>query len=222
MLPVRRFVEGLEFLNSTHLLISSGLVGNSHIDIINIETMKIEATTAIEAKHFGEGITIFGDNIFMLTYQTRALFKFDMNLKLLNTLTVPKEIQEGWGMTNDGRSLIVSDGSDKIFFVDPETIKVTKTITVKDTYNINELELVGDLLFANQFLTNDILVIDLEGGLIDRIDISELLKNEQEYNERNNAAWSPFDISNNVLNGIAYHAETGSYFLTGKNWHYLT
>jgi len=149
VLPASRYVEGLEFINSTHLLMSSGLVGNSHLDIINIKNMKIEASTAIQEMHFGEGITILKDTIFMLTYTTRALFKFDMNLKLLETLTIPTEIREGWGMTNDGQSLIISDGSDKIFFVDPETIQVTKTITVMDTWMINELELVGDLLFAN-------------------------------------------------------------------------
>ena len=84
-------------------------------------------------------------------------------------------------MTHDGESLIVSDGSNKIFYVDPETIKVTKTITVKDTWNINELELVGDFFFANQFMTSDILVISLNGDLVHRIDMTELLKNEQEY-----------------------------------------
>jgi glutamine cyclotransferase len=68
VLPSKRFIEGLEFINSTHLLMSSGLTGNSHLDIINIETMKIERTIAIEAKHFGEGITILKDTIYMLTY----------------------------------------------------------------------------------------------------------------------------------------------------------
>jgi glutamine cyclotransferase len=68
VLPSKRFIEGLEFINSTHLLMSSGLTGNSHLDIINIETMQIERTIAIEAKHFGEGITILKDTIYMLTY----------------------------------------------------------------------------------------------------------------------------------------------------------
>jgi glutamine cyclotransferase len=222
VLPSKRFIEGLEFINSTHMLMSSGLTGNSHLDIINIETMQIERTIAIEAKHFGEGITILKDTIYMLTYLTRALFKFDMDLKLQSTLTIPKEIREGWGMTHDGESLIVSDGSNKIFYVDPETIKVTKTITVKDTWNINELELVGDFFFANQFMTSDILVISLDGELVHRIDMTELLKNEQEYLQRTNSVWNANEIGNNVLNGIAYHAQTGSYFITGKNWHFLT
>ena len=145
-----------------------------------------------------------------------------MDLKLKSTLTIPKEIREGWGMTHDGESLIVSDGSNKIFYVDPETIKVTKTITVKDTWNINELELVGDFFFANQFMTSDILVISLDGELVHRIDMTELLKNEQEYLQRTNSVWNANEIGNNVLNGIAYHAQTGSYFITGKNWHFLT
>lgn len=181
-MPAKRFVEGLEFINGTHLLVSSGLNGDSHLDIINIQTMVIEATTAIEQRHFGEGITILGDIIYMLTYQTRALFKFNMDLQLLSTLTIPKEIREGWGMTNDGVSLIISDGSNTIFFVDPETIQVTKTIKVKDEWMINELELVGDFIFANQFMKNDILVINQRGDIVHRIDMSELIKNEQEYN----------------------------------------
>lgn len=80
VLPAKRFIEGLEFINRTHLLVSSGLTGDSHLDILNIETMMIEATTRIDYHHFGEGITILGDTIYMLTYQTRALFKFNMGL----------------------------------------------------------------------------------------------------------------------------------------------
>jgi len=125
-------------------------------------------------------------------------------------------------MTNDGKSLIISDGTSTIFYVDPETIEVTKTIGVKDTRFINELELVGNFIFANQFMTNYILVISLEGELVHRIDMSELIQKEQEYNESIGVTWNWSEISNNVLNGIAYHAETESYFLTGKNWHYLT
>lgn len=101
VLPLKRYIEGLEFINSTHLLMSSGLTGNSHLDIISIETMKIESTVDIEDRHFGEGITIINNAIYMLTYQTRALFKFDMNLQLQSTFTIPQEIREGWGMTHD-------------------------------------------------------------------------------------------------------------------------
>ncbi len=93
---------------------------------------------------------------------------------------------------------------------------------MKDTYRINELELVGNFFFANQFMTSDILVISLEGELLHRIDMTELLKNEQDYLQRMNNVWNGNEIGNNVLNGIAYHAETDSYFLSGKNWHFLT
>ena len=84
----------------------------------------------------------------------------------------------------------MSDGSNKIFWVDPETITVTKTITVKDTFRINELELVGNFFFANQFMTSDILVISLEGELLYRIDMTELLSNEQDYLQRMNTVWN--------------------------------
>ena len=71
-------------------------------------------------------------------------------------------------------------------------------------------------------MTSDILVISLNGDLVHRIDMTELLKNEQEYIQRTNTVWNANEIGNNVLNGIAYHAQTRSYFITGKNWHFLT
>jgi glutamine cyclotransferase len=116
-----RFVEGLEFLDENTLLMSSGGYGNSHLEVIDIRTEPLQTskTVALESGYFGEGITFMPltREIIMLTYKKRKAFRFNLDLLLLDEMTIPTQIKEGWGMTHVGSELLVSDGTDRLFFV---------------------------------------------------------------------------------------------------------
>lgn len=118
-------MEGLEFLNDHELLMSSGEYGSSYLDIIDIdqEPLLPKASVSLESKYFGEGITYLPSKgeILMLTYRQRKAFRFSKDLQQLETLDIPREIREGWGMTHEEETLLVSDGTDRVFYVDPST-----------------------------------------------------------------------------------------------------
>lgn len=120
-----RFVEGLEFIDETHLLMSSGSYGNSHLDVLDIETnpVKTVKSVPIDSIYFGEGITYLKESneIIMLTYRKRKAFRFDLDLMIIEQMIIPSAIREGWGMTHIGTDLVVSDGSSSIYYVDPAT-----------------------------------------------------------------------------------------------------
>jgi len=139
---------------------SSGSYGNSHLDILDLNTNPIKTvkTTAIDAQYFGEGITYLADKneIIMMTYKKHKAFRFDGDdLTLLEELIIPNEVVEGWGMTHLGDTLLVSDGTSTIHLVNPEDFKVKSNFKVKENGReirmINELELVDDKIYANIF-----------------------------------------------------------------------
>ena len=232
MIAEQRFVEGLEFIDDKTLIMSSGSYGNSHLDVLDLETspVKTTRTTSIDAKYFGEGLTFLpgANEILMMTYKKHKAFRFKLDdLSLIEELVMPATIREGWGMTHIGNDLFVSDGSSTIHKVDPLTFNVVGSFTVKENgreiYQINELEYVEKegKIYANIFMSNDVIVFDLNGVVSKRYDMSELLKIEESYLDEHNIHWSYYDKSNNVLNGIAYRASDDTFYLTGKNWHYL-
>ena len=211
------------------LLMSSGSYGNSHLDILDIrnEPLQTVKTVPLESVYFGEGITYLPDTkeIIMLTYKKRKAFRFNLDLVLLEEMIIPTSIREGWGMTHVGNEVLVSDGTDKLFYIQPETFVITRTVQVRDNGNaiqrINELEHVDGKIYANVFMSNDLLVLSLDAVVLDRYDMSELLKLEQDYNKKNSVYWNSYDVANNVLNGIAYHKSSDTFFVTGKNWHFI-
>ena len=210
------FTEGLEFFNG-QLLESSG--GNndespypSAAGIANLTTGRVDIKITLDkSKHFGEGITVFNNKIYMLTWTSGVGFVFDSGtFKKLGEFKLPTK--QGWGLTHDSSSIIMSDGTNSIHFLDPTTFQVKNIVGVIDNNgpvsNINELEYVDGFLYANQWNTPYILKIETSSGkVVGRIDLSKIDN----------------DISPNYpntfgLNGIAYNHATGSFFISGKKW----
>jgi len=154
---------------------------------------------------FAEGITILNNTIFVLTWQNKKGYVYDLNFKKLNEWTYQTE---GWGITHNDRQLIMSDGSEKLYFINPRSFKNVKTLTVTADGNpvkrLNELEYINGYIYANIWYSRDIAVIDPKTGFVVRfLDCND------------------FPVENHpeaVLNGIAYNNATGDFFLTGKLW----
>ena len=177
------FTEGLEFYKG-QLFESSG--GNkeaspypSAVGIVNTGTGKVAIKIEIDnAKYFGEGITFFKDKLCWLTLVNGIGFVYDANsFQLLKTFKLPSK--QGWGLTHDNEHLILSDGSNQLFLLQPDSLQVVKVISISDNNgpvaNINELEYINGYLYANQWLTNYILKIDMATGkVVGRLDLTNL------------------------------------------------
>lgn len=181
---------------------------------VEIETGKVLQKYDVPPDFFGEGITLLNGKIYQLTWQERTGFVYDINdFKLLKEF---RYIGDGWGLTNDGTNLIMSDSTHVIKFVEPENFQTVRTIVVKDErgqplMKLNELEYINGEIWANVWETGWIVRIDPNSGkLLGRIDLNKLV--DDEMNSNDNA---------DVLNGIAHDPETGRIFVTGKNWRRL-
>jgi glutamine cyclotransferase len=206
------FTEGLIWINGSFLE-STGNYEQSHLLKINLKTGKAEKKLKLDKQYFGEGIAVLNNKIYQLTYKEHKVFVYDMNFKKL-----AQEFEwpyEGWGMTTDGKSLILDTGGSNIYFVNPETFKIERTLGVVNNNGyvsmVNELEYVDGYLYANIWMTNDIIKINAQTGLVEaKADMSQLIKNSHDHKDVN--------ISENFLNGIAYNAEKKTFYVTGKNW----
>ncbi|WP_276486113.1 glutaminyl-peptide cyclotransferase [Paraflavitalea pollutisoli] len=210
------FTEGLEFYKG-QLLASSG--GNnesspypSEFGMVDRATGKVTPKAKLDkAKYFGEGITVFNDKIYMLTWTSGVGFVYDANtFKLIKEFKIPAP--QGWGLTHDSASLIMSDGSSNLYFLDPETLQVKNTLTVTHNSsplnNINELEYVNGVIYANRWMENVILKIDATtGNVLGQMDMDSL--------DQQAKATYPGALE---MNGIAYDHATGKLFVTGKKW----
>lgn len=213
------FTEGLEF-HKGQLLESSG--GNddgspypSEFGVVNRETGKVVPKAKLDrSKHFGEGITVFKDKIYQLTWQSGAGFIYDaQTFKLLKEFKLPT--REGWGLTHDSASLIMSDGTSNLYFIDADSLRVKYTVNVihngSPIGNINELEYVNGVIYANRWGDTNILKIDpVSGKVLGQLDLSNLDKEAK--------AVYPGAAE---LNGIAYDSTTGKLYVTGKKWPFL-
>jgi glutaminyl-peptide cyclotransferase len=188
----------------------TGLNGQSTLRQVDLESGKVLQSAALGPQHFGEGVTTWNDQIIQLTWKSHLGFVYDRaTFKLLKTFNYPTE---GWGLTQDGASLITSDGTSTLHFMDPVTFQETKRITVTDqgrpVVNLNELEYVRGEILANVWQTDRIARIAPEtGAVIGWIDLAGLL----------NPAERPPSVDA-VLNGIAYDAGHDRLFVTGKLW----
>ena len=203
------FTEGLEFYRDT-LIESTGQKGISHFRKYDYKTGKIFKQVNLENEYFGEGITVINNKIYQLTWQSNVGFIYDANtLKKLKTFPYDKKI-EGWGMTHDDKHIYQSDGTEKIWKMDPETQKMVDYINVYTNSNkiksINELEWIDGKIYGNIWQKDAIAVINpttgaVEGGL----DLSGLRSKVTNKDAE-------------VLNGIAFNPKTKTIFVTGKNW----
>ena len=203
------FTEGLEFYKDT-LYESTGLKNLSYIRKYDYKTAKVYKQIEIEKQYFGEGITLLNDKVYHLTWQDNTGFIYDASsFKKLKTFTYDKPI-EGWGMTNDGTNIYQSDGTEKIWKMNPETQKL---IDFQIVYagatkidSLNELELINGRIFANIWQKDAVAIIDPTNGKVEGIlnlaDLRKKVKNK----------------TAEVLNGIAYNTKTKTIFVTGKNW----
>jgi glutamine cyclotransferase len=205
----KSFTEGLEFFRDT-LLESTGQKGMSYFRKLDYKTGKIYKQVDLGAQYFGEGITVVNGKIFQLTWQSNVGFIYDANtLKKEKEFNYDKPI-EGWGMTNDGKFIYQSDGTEKIWKMDPATQKMVDFINVYSSASmiksVNELEMIGGKLYGNIWQRDAIAVIDPATGAVEAVlnlaDLRSQVKNPEA----------------EVLNGIAYNPKTKTIFVTGKNW----
>jgi glutamine cyclotransferase len=208
------YTQGLVWYNN-RLIEGTGLKGKSVLyqmdDQLNIIGKKVQ----LELPYFGEGITVLDGKIYQLTWEEHKVFVYDaITLKKINTLNWP---YEGWGLTHNDTSLIVSTGSSNLYYVNPSDFTIQKTLGVFNEFGyqsmLNELEYVDGKIFANIYGQNDIVVIDAKtGNITNKMDCSNLLAQAK-------VDYNPLTIDAGfVLNGIAYKKSTNSYFLTGKCW----
>jgi glutamine cyclotransferase len=201
------FTQGLEFDGDT-LLQSGGHYGKSRILQRSLTSTTPLNQRRLSRRYFGEGLTVLGDKVYQLTWRSGTGFIYDRNT--LEPLQRFAYRGEGWGLCNNGSELIMSDGSATLRFLDPTTLKVKRTLPVtlngKALRNLNELEWVNGLIYANVWQQSFIVMIDPNTGhVVGRLDLDNLLTARQQADA-------------DVLNGIAYHAQTGLLFVTGKLW----
>ncbi|WP_125722848.1 glutaminyl-peptide cyclotransferase [Flavobacterium ustbae] len=203
------FTEGLEF-HDGRLFESTGQKGDSYFREVDYKTGKVVKQVDLDKEYFGEGITFFNGKIYQLSWQEKTGFIYDANtFKLEKTFKYDKDI-EGWGMTHDDKYIYHSDGTEKIWKMDPATQKLIDYINVYSGTSkikaINELELIDGKFYANVWQKDAIAVVNTASGAVEGIlNLADLRKSLKAKNAE-------------VLNGIAYNPITKTIFVTGKYW----
>jgi len=205
------FCQGLLY-HDGYLYEGTGLNGESGIRKVDLETGDVLQQADLDKEYFGEGITIFGDKLYQLSWKAGKGFVYD-----LDTFDLLQEWEydtEGWGLTQDGEGLLMSDGTDHIYFLNPDTLEITHSINVtlngSKVSNINELEYVQGSIYANIWKEDRILMISPQTGEVTgEIDLIGLLRGDEVTGDEN------------VLNGIAYDETGDRLFVTGKLWPHI-
>jgi glutaminyl-peptide cyclotransferase len=200
------FTQGL-VLHGGKFFESTGLLGRSTLRRVTLATGEVEQSVALPDDHFGEGLALAGDRLIQLTWQNQVAFVYDLDFDATNPFGYEGE---GWGLCYDGEKLVMSDGSSRLTFRDAVSFEVIGGVDVlsagEPVTALNELECVGDLVYANVWLTDTIVRIDAAtGGVLTTIDASGLLTPQEA-------------AAADVLNGIAFDAATEHFYLTGKLW----
>lgn len=204
----KAFTQGLIYLDGA-LYESTGLNGHSSLRKVQLETGKVLKEYDLPDNYFAEGLTSWNRTLVQLTWMAHVAFVY--NRSDFKTERQFSYEGEGWGLTGDGRHLIMSDGSDSLRYLDPGSFRVIKTLKVTDgseaLRNINELEYIRGMIYANIWQTDEIAEISPETGKVAAwIDLGGLLSAADRA------------VPTDVLNGIAYDPETGRLFVTGKLW----
>lgn len=203
------FTQGLVYAGG-HLYESTGLNGRSSLRMVDLQTGRVLQRHDLPPKYFGEGLTDWGGELVQLTWKSGDVLVYDrFSFALQRTLRYPGE---GWGLTQDGKNFILSDGTSILHFLDPRTFHEIRRITVVDDYkhpllNLNELEFVRGEIYANVWQTDWIVRISPRSGkVLGWIDLSGLMDK------------SRLEDPDAVLNGIAYDRRWDRLFVTGKLW----
>lgn len=202
------YTQGLQFVDD-ELWEGTGEYGRSQLLRTDLATGKVLASRENSKEEFGEGITVLGDKIYQLTWLNGKMHIYDKaTLRHLATHTYKGE---GWGLTSDGEKLYMSDGTNYIRVLNPETLaqerRISVTLRGESLQYLNELEWIDGKIWANVYTTDHIVIINPENGVVEGIiNLSGILP-EKERDQRTD-----------VLNGIAYDEATKRIFVTGKNW----
>jgi glutaminyl-peptide cyclotransferase len=201
------FTQGL-FYKDGFLYESTGLKDKSSLRKVDIKTGKVLQKIDLASYYFAEGITLCNDKIVLLTWQNKKGFIYDKNtFQLIDKFSYQTE---GWGITFDGSYLIMSDGTDVLYYLNPENYNLVKKINVsaagKAVKNLNELEYINGRIYANIWKTKQIAIIQPDGNVTGWIDLTGIISDEE----------CPGKIDE--LNGIAYNEDEGSIYVTGKLW----
>ena len=209
---ISAYTQGLEF-SEGELYEGTGLRNGEsmlrRVDLISGEPL---SQIRLKSEDFGEGITVFDNMVFQLTWQNQIAYCYDKEtFKLLDEFRYPQGISEGWGLTHNSDNLIMSDGTNRIHFLDASTFLEERFIDVYDNHGavgqLNELEYIDGLIYANIYTTDKIAQIDPESGaVIGYIDMAGLLSDKDRM------------PGTDVLNGIAYNRSTNKIYVTGKRW----
>jgi glutamine cyclotransferase len=203
------YTQGLLIYNG-EMFEGTGNYGYSKLKKVDVKTGKAQKEIALDKKYFGEGVTILNDTIYQLTWKEKTVFVYSLkDFKKIKEFTVDIE---GWGLTNDGKNLIVSTGGSDLHYYEPSTLMLLKTQTVTESgspsFNLNELEFIDGFIYANQYQFPYIFKIDpATGQIVAKADLTAMW-------ERIKA----IDHDADVPNGIAYDSATKKIYITGKWW----
>lgn len=203
------FTQGFEFYKGD-IIEGTGMEGRSKLVQYNLETGEVKKKIDLPASSFGEGVTVFRDTVYQLTYRESKV-----NIYRVSDFQKLGELPftgEGWGLTNDSTALIASNGSNNLYYYEPGTFKLLKKVAITENdapaVNLNELEYINGFVYANQWQMNYILKIDPAAGtVVSKLDLSGVVQQEKTLNP-----YAEF------INGIAYNKATGKVYITGKNW----
>ncbi|MBD1261276.1 glutaminyl-peptide cyclotransferase [Maribacter polysiphoniae] len=207
---IKAYTQGLEFHDGI-LYESTGKKGRSSLRKVDFKTGEILKQIRLEDSQFGEGITIMNGKIYQLTWQNGIGFVYDLEkFEKIDTFQYG-ESKEGWGLCHNGNKIFKSDGTEKIWFLNPDTLAEEghiETVTNKSVFNMaNELEYLDGKIYANVYQKPSMMIIDAQSGAIEGVinfgGLKERVTKHQELD---------------VLNGVAYHPERKTFFVTGKNW----
>jgi len=201
------FTQGLEYYGG-YLYESTGIAGQSTLRKVALQTGAVLQKVSLPPQYFGEGLTILHGKIYQLTWLSKKGFVYDLHS--FRQIGEFPYYSEGWGLTHDDKSLIMSDGTNKIRYIDPVSFSVTRTMEVyaggEGVVNLNELEYIKGEIFANIWHSARIARIDARSGqVLAWIDLTSIVSKEQHSDEA-------------VLNGIAYDKIGDRLLVTGKNW----
>lgn len=207
---INSYTQGLEFFNG-ELYESTGQLGKSKLRKVNYKTGDILKNIDLAKEYFGEGLTILNDNLYQLTWKSGTGFVYDPDTFERKSSFKYGKSKEGWGLCNDGSSIYKSDGTEKIWTLDPDTLvekDFIQAYTNKGKIgNLNELEWVNGKIYANRYQKNGVAIINPNNGAIEGVIDFSSLKNKVKQHQ---------DLD--VLNGIAYNPDTKTIFVTGKLW----
>ena len=202
------YTQGLIYVNG-QLYESTGQLGRSQLRRVDLETGEVLAAVSLPNDRFGEGLALLGDKLYQLTWQTNVGYVYEAEtLALVDSFAYEGE---GWGLATDGSSLIMTDGTANLRYLDPETFEVTQELTINDQgsslTHVNELEYIDGDLYANIYQSDRVVRIDASTGTVEAwFNLRGLLPDEERSRRTD------------VLNGIAYNEETGNLLVTGKFW----